>query len=71
MTTFLPISMNSVQSLRGALKRLSQAGLTRELVADPSLHRWILRLDRDFITLAHRHQEPPLHANGGGPRLPG
>jgi phage terminase large subunit-like protein len=36
-------------------------------VADPSLHRWILRLDRDFITLAHRHQEPPLHANGGGP----
>jgi phage terminase large subunit-like protein len=25
------------------------------------------RLDKDFITLAHRHQEPPLRANGGGP----
>src|SRR5215510_11592269 len=25
------------------------------------------RLDRDFITFAHRHQEPPPHANGGGP----
>jgi phage terminase large subunit-like protein len=26
----------------------------------------MLRLDRDFISLAHHHQEPPLHANGGG-----
>src|SRR5262245_8150442 len=67
MTTFPPISMNSVQSLRGALKHLSQAGLTRQLVADPALHRWIRRLDRDFITLAHRHQEPPACATGGGP----
>ena len=37
------------------------------MLADPSLHRWMLRLDKDFITLAHRHQEPPLRANGGGP----
>src|SRR5262245_7291818 len=65
--TCLPISMNSVQSLRGALKLLSQAGLTREIMADPLLLRWMLRLDRDFIALAHRHQEPPLHANGGAP----
>ena len=26
----------------------------------------MLRLDKDFIALAHRHQEPPLHANCGG-----
>ena len=29
-------------------------------------HR-LTALDRDFIALAHRHQEPPLHANNGGP----
>ena len=32
----------------------------------PDLREW-MRLDSDFITLAHRHQEPPLRANGGGP----
>lgn len=36
------------------------------MTADPALQRWMLRLDRDFIALAHRHQEPPLHANRGG-----
>jgi len=25
------------------------------------------RLDRDFVSLAHRHQEPPFAANNGGP----
>ncbi|RDV05134.1 DNA-packaging protein [Undibacter mobilis] len=29
--------------------------------------RLLAALDRDFITLAHAHQEPPLHANNGGP----
>jgi phage terminase large subunit-like protein len=29
--------------------------------------RLMAALDRDFITLAHRHQEPPAHANKGGP----
>lgn len=30
------------------------------------LRQW-MRLADDFITLAHAHQEPPLHANNGGP----
>ena len=37
------------------------------MVADPTLHPWMLRFDSDFISLAHRHQEPPVLANGGGP----
>ena len=37
------------------------------MMAHPSLQRWMPRFDRDFITLAHRHQEPPALANGGGP----
>ncbi len=32
----------------------------------PPVRRW-LRFDADFAALAHRHQEPPLHANNGGP----
>ena len=32
----------------------------------PALRRW-MRLDKDFVTLAHCHQEPPLCANNGGP----
>jgi phage terminase large subunit-like protein len=32
----------------------------------PDLHRW-LKFDKDFVTLAHRHQRPPARANGGGP----
>jgi phage terminase large subunit-like protein len=35
------------------------------LTAIPQLRRWT-KLDSDFITLAHAHQEPPLSANGGG-----
>src|SRR5262249_8361067 len=67
MTTCLTKSMNSVESLRAALKLSSQADLIAEMLEYPSLPRWMLRLDKDFITLAHRHQEPPLYANGGGP----
>jgi phage terminase large subunit-like protein len=37
------------------------------MLADlPGLSRW-MELDKDFATLAHRHQEPPLCANNGGP----
>ena len=36
------------------------------MLKEPSLHDWI-RLDRDFITLAHRHQDPPAFANSGRP----
>jgi phage terminase large subunit-like protein len=36
--------------------------MLRELPFRP----WI-RFDRDFITLAHRHQEPPACGNNGRP----
>jgi phage terminase large subunit-like protein len=36
------------------------------LTAIPELRPWA-RLDSDFVTLAHRHQEPPAAANNGGP----
>jgi len=36
------------------------------LAAIPQPWRWA-KLDSDFITLAHRHQEPPHAANNGGP----
>ena len=36
------------------------------MLATGPLNRWI-RFSKDFITLAHPHQEPPLCANGGGP----
>ena len=49
MTTCLPILTNSVESLRAALKLSSQAGLAREMTADPALQRWMLRLDRVMI----------------------
>ena len=66
-TTFPPTSMNSVATLRAALTRLSQAGLSLEALTKlPTLRRWTT-FDCDFIALAHRHQEPPLYANNGGP----
>ena len=60
MTTMsLPTSMNSVANLRAALTRLSQAGLTRRCWRRcRTCDRWI-RLDHDFVMLAHAHQEPP------------
>ena len=58
--------MNSVAILRAALTRLSRAGLTQAVLAEiPHLRQWT-RLDSDFITLAHAHQEPPVAANSGG-----
>jgi len=67
MPTCPPISTNSVKNLRDALMYLSLNELTREMVAEPSFHRWMPRFDKDFITLAHRHQEPPSSANSGDP----
>jgi phage terminase large subunit-like protein len=37
------------------------------MLAHPSFERWLPRLAKDFIVLAHRHQEPPAFANSGGP----
>ena len=65
MTTCPPISMNSVLSLRDALKHLSQAGLVAEMLRNPRILRCMQRFDSDFITLAHSHQEPPSRANNG------
>ena len=66
-TTCRETSMNSVAILRAALTRSSQAGLTLAMTEEtPQLKRWI-RLDKDFVTLAHRHQEPPQRANNGRP----
>ena len=66
MTTCLPISMNSVNVLRAEFEPLLQADESLALLREIPLHE-LMRLDRDFITLAHRHQEPPAFANNGGP----
>ena len=57
-TTSPPISMPSVKRLRGALRRSWQAGRTREMLARMT-PREAMALERDFVTLAHPHQEPP------------
>ncbi len=36
------------------------------MLAEIPLRPWT-RLERDFIALAHAHQEPPAAANNGGP----
>jgi hypothetical protein len=56
MMTCLPTSMNSVKSLRDALRRLSQTGLAAEMLKDPQILCCLPRFDRDFIALAHPHQ---------------
>ena len=37
------------------------------MVSDLLLQHYMPRFASDFITLAHRHQEPPAQANGGAP----
>src|SRR5690349_4133505 len=64
--TCQPTSMNSVINLRDALELSLKAGLGEALLTEISLHDWI-QFDKDFVTLAHRHQEPPILANGGRP----
>jgi phage terminase large subunit-like protein len=36
------------------------------MLRELALPQWI-RFDSDFITLAHRHQEPPAFGSGGQP----
>lgn len=45
---------------------LSGAGLVHEFLAEKPAGA-CLRLKRDFLVLAHRHQEPPAYGNNGEP----
>src|SRR5262249_34419134 len=65
MTTF-PTSMHSVSTLRAAFACLLKAGLLAEALTAIEAWRW-RKADRDFITLAHLHQEPPAAGNNGAP----
>jgi phage terminase large subunit-like protein len=56
--------MHSVSPLRSALKRLSAAGLTQAFVDENSL-RTENRLNHDFATFAHPHQEHRETGNNG------
>jgi phage terminase large subunit-like protein len=59
--------MNSVMHLRDELELSLKAGLELEMLTKiPEVRTW-MRLDDDFATLAHPHQEPPRAANNGGP----
>src|SRR5690349_19971592 len=66
MTICRPTSMNFVKRLRAKLRLSWKAGRTRTL-----LRTWtpsqLARFDNDFVSLAHRYQEPPAAANNGGP----
>ena len=66
MTTTSPTSMNSVATLRDALRHLSRAGQTTNALTAIETWRW-KKLTHDFIALAHAHQDPPRAANNGGP----
>ena len=66
MMTCPPTLMNSVTNLRVVLMRSSTVGLAETMLWEMPLRPWI-RFDRDFITLAHRHQEPPARGNNGRP----
>jgi phage terminase large subunit-like protein len=56
--------MNSVTNLRDAFELSSQPDEFDALLAEMPLRPW-LRAARDFIALAHPHQEPPTVANNG------
>jgi phage terminase large subunit-like protein len=59
--------MNSVESLRDAYELSCQSDALEEMLnTEAWLRRW-LRAERDFVSLAHLHQEPPVAANNGGP----
>jgi phage terminase large subunit-like protein len=58
--------MNSVTHLRAELKRLSEAGLILEFLTQGNLAE-LLRLNNDFATFAHLHQEHADTGNDGGP----
>src|SRR5579884_1500112 len=66
MTTSPKTSMHFVRRLRNALRPLWRAGGTRSFLSrlPPPQAR---AFARDFVVLAHAHQEPPARANNGGP----
>jgi len=67
MTTTCPQTpMDSVSRSRAALKCLSEAGLTEAYLAQEHL-RTQDRLNHDFATFAHPHQEHRDAGNNGGP----
>lgn len=66
MTIYPAIPTNSVTRLRSALRRLSEAGLTQDFLQQENLMRQ-LRLNHDFATFAHSHQEHGGTGNNGGP----
>jgi len=57
--------MPIVSNLRDEFENSLEAGLLEEMVAAQPLSL-LKAFEHDFITLAHAHQEPPLHANNGG-----
>ena len=64
-----PTSMPSVRTLRGELKRSASRpddGDGAQLPADG-----LLMLERDFLTLAHAHQEPPAAGRTADRGAPG
>src|SRR5438132_9111644 len=66
MTTCPETSTSSVATLRAALTRSSQAGLSLDMLEHiAGLRRWT-RAAKDFPVLAHPHQEAPAAANNGG-----
>src|SRR5256885_17266995 len=66
MTTCPETSTSSVATLRAALTRSSQAGLSLDMLEHiAGLRRWT-RAAKDFPVLAHLHQEAPAAANNGG-----
>jgi phage terminase large subunit-like protein len=67
MTTTCPqMPTDSVSRLRTALKHLSEAGLT-EAYLTQAQPRTQVRLNSDFATFAHPHQEHGEAGNNGGP----
>ena len=68
-TTCHETSMSSVALLRDALTNLSEAGLSLAMIEQLLSLRWWRRLERDFATFAHRHQDRPQAAANGAPWL--
>jgi phage terminase large subunit-like protein len=65
-TTCPETSTNSVEHLRAALKLLCEAGLTEPYLRQERLPTEV-RLDSDFASFAHSHQEHRENGNKGGP----
>src|SRR5712691_4212494 len=66
MTTPLQTLTSSVESLRDELKSYDEEGLLIEALA-ASTPKFLHNLDRCWPAWAHRHQTPPVFAQGGKP----